>query len=46
MKLNGKSENDIKESFKKPTPMTIFDWSGERDTIMSPLILFGIINIF
>ena len=37
MKLNGKSEQEIKDSFKKPTPMTVFDWEGERDTIMSPL---------
>ena len=37
MKLNGKSEQEIKNSFKKPTPMTVFDWEGERDTIMSPL---------
>ena len=25
MKLIGKSEKEIKESFKKPTPMTVFD---------------------
>ena len=37
MKLNGKSEKEIEESFKNPTPMTVFDWKGERDTIMSPL---------
>ena len=37
MKLNGKSEQEIKGSFEKPTPMTIFDWNGERDTIMSPI---------
>ena len=37
MKLNGKSEQEIKDSFKKSVPMTVFDWEGERDTIMSPL---------
>ena len=37
MKLNGKSEKEIEESFENPTPMTVFDWKGERDTIMSPL---------
>ena len=37
MKLSGKSEMEIKESFKKLKPMTVFDWNGERDTIMSPL---------
>ena len=37
MKLNGKSEQEISESFSTPTPMTVFDWKGERDTVMSPL---------
>lgn len=40
MKNEGKSEKDIRASFKKPTPMVIFDWNSEgneKDTIMTPL---------
>ena len=37
MKRQGKSEEDIIESFKRPTPMRVFRYSGDLDTIMSPL---------
>ncbi|GGK31047.1 penicillin-binding protein 1A [Yeosuana aromativorans] len=33
----GKSEKEIKESFSKPTQMTVFSWKGEIDTIMKPM---------
>ena len=36
MKANGRSEKEILESFEKPTPMTVFSWKGEIDTIMKP----------
>ncbi len=40
MKSNGKSEKEIRTSFKKPTPMVVFDWNSvgnEKDTLMTPL---------
>lgn len=37
MRNNGKSEKEIVASFDKPTPMTIFSWKGEIDTIMKPM---------
>ena len=37
MKKQGKDEKVIIESFKKKTPMRIFSWSGDKDTIMTPL---------
>jgi len=40
MKSNGNSEKEIRESFKKPAPMVVFDWNSEgyeRDTIMTPI---------
>ena len=40
MKSNGKSEKDIRASFKKPTQMVVFDWNSvgnEKDTLMTPL---------
>ncbi|TRW22136.1 PBP1A family penicillin-binding protein [Flavobacterium zepuense] len=33
----GKSESEIKASFKKKAEMTVFTWKGERDTLMTPL---------
>src|SRR5690606_29757009 len=36
MKRDGKTEKEILDSFEKPTPMTIFSWKGEIDTIMKP----------
>jgi len=40
MKAEGKSEEEIRKSFTKPTEMTVFDWKSdirEKDTIMTPL---------
>jgi penicillin-binding protein 1A len=36
MKQNGNSEDEIKASFKVKTPMRVFSWKGDFDTIMSP----------
>jgi penicillin-binding protein 1A len=33
----GKSMDEIYKEFKKPVPMKVFTWNGDRDTIMSPL---------
>ncbi|MHC5309766.1 penicillin-binding protein 1A [Myroides sp. LJL116] len=37
MKKQGKSESDILASFKVKTPMKIFTWKGDVDTIMTPM---------
>ncbi len=37
MKNNGKSNEEIRASFKKKTQMSVFSWKGDIDTIMSPL---------
>lgn len=37
MKRSGKSENEIRESFKRPTKMSVFSYSGDIDTTMTPL---------
>lgn len=36
MKQNGASEKEIEESFHVETPMRIFSWKGEIDTVMTP----------
>jgi penicillin-binding protein 1A len=36
MSINGKSDEEIKQSFDVATKMKIFTWKGERDTIMKP----------
>ncbi|MDG1760945.1 MAG: transglycosylase domain-containing protein [Flavobacteriaceae bacterium] len=36
-KLSGKSMEEIIASFDVKTPMTVFSWKGEIDTIMTPL---------
>lgn len=36
MKANGIEEDAILKSFQEPSEMTIFSWSGDRDTIMTP----------
>jgi penicillin-binding protein 1A len=36
MKENGKSDSEIAAAFKKPTEMTVFRWTGEFDTVMTP----------
>ena len=37
MKLAGLEEEEIKKVFQEKVPMRVFSWSGERDTIMSPM---------
>ena len=37
MKKQGKSEKEIKASFYKKTKMQIFAWSGDIDTLMTPM---------
>ena len=37
MRSQGKSEKEIVAAFEKPTPMTVFSWKGEIDTIMKPI---------
>lgn len=37
LKLEEKSEEEIKDNFKTPTKMTIFSWRGEIDTVMKPI---------
>ena len=37
MRASGKDEEEIWGSFKVPTPMTVFSWKGDIDTMMSPL---------
>lgn len=36
MKKNGASEKDIKASFYVETPMRIFSWKGDIDTLLTP----------
>lgn len=36
MKKNGATEKDIKASFYVETPMKIFSWKGEIDTVLTP----------
>ena len=37
MRVAEKDEETIWASFKKPVPMEVFSWKGDRDTIMTPL---------
>lgn len=37
MSAQGKSESEIRASFKVPAKMKVFSWKGERDTTMTPL---------
>ena len=37
MRVSGKDEETIWASFQEPTPMSVFSWKGDRDTIMTPL---------
>lgn len=37
MSEEGKSEDEIRASFKKETRMTVFTWKGEKDTVMTPI---------
>jgi len=36
MKANGASEKEILESFREETPMRIFSWKGDIDTVLTP----------
>ncbi|MFY9242490.1 MAG: transglycosylase domain-containing protein [Polaribacter sp.] len=36
LKIHGKSEKEIKKIFNTKTPMKVFSWKGDKDTIMSP----------
>ena len=36
MKKNGKTEKEIRASFKQKTAMKIFSWKGDIDTLMTP----------
>ncbi len=36
LRANGHSKEEILESFKKPTKMTVFSWDGYIDTVMTP----------
>lgn len=35
-KNEGKNEKAILSVFRKPVPMRVFSWAGERDTVLSP----------
>ena len=37
MKEDGATDEEIQTAFNTPTSMTVFSWTGDRDTIMSPL---------
>ena len=37
MEKQGKSEKEIRDSFKKERKMSIFSWGGDIDTLMTPL---------
>ena len=37
MKANNKTEKEIRASFEKKIPMTVFSWQGQKDTVMSPM---------
>ena len=37
MKLAGLEESEILASFYEKTPMRVFSWKGERDTLMTPM---------
>ena len=37
MRISGKSEKEMFDSFQVEVPMTIFSWKGDIDTIMKPI---------
>ena len=37
LRASGKDEENIWATFKEPTPMTVFSWKGDIDTVMTPL---------
>ena len=36
MKRSGFNTDEINQAFQKPTPMKVFSWKGEIDTVMTP----------
>lgn len=36
-KAEGKTDAQLDKEFKSPVPMTVFSWSGEIDTVMTPM---------
>ena len=37
LRASGRDEESIWATFKEPTPMTVFSWKGDIDTVMTPL---------
>jgi penicillin-binding protein 1A len=37
MKLSGKNDDEIWDTFQVDTPMKVFSWKGDIDTIMKPI---------
>ena len=37
LRASGKNDEEIWETFKVPTPMSVFSWKGDIDTVMTPL---------
>ncbi|MDT4816028.1 Penicillin-binding protein 1A [compost metagenome] len=37
LKLDGKSDEEISKDFNTPTPLTLFSWKGNIDTLMKPI---------
>lgn len=37
MKDAGASESEIRKAFDTPEPMSVFTWTGEKDTVMTPM---------
>lgn len=37
MKQSGASETEIKKAFNTPEEMSVFTWSGEKDTVLTPM---------
>jgi len=37
MRLDGKNFQEIKKNFNEPAEMTVFSWTGEKDTVMTPM---------
>lgn len=36
LREQGYKKKEIIENFKKPVPMTLFSWAGDKDTVLSP----------
>lgn len=46
MSNSGYSEEEIKQSFYEPADMSVFSWSGDRDTVMTPMDSIKYYNSF